>query len=223
MYSSIKFSDTLFTKFSYSFWFSKGLLVSKVIDTTLFSLGYLPVKSTLNFNSSYCYITLDLFQFKSSYTSALFLKAVSLLEKHISLLILAGIPTRIFIKSSAVSSESSLFETIFSLASKGFNVSHLVAKVIVTLLEKTARHSRVLDVCFSTITRVFNSSTNSRIVGLKINVQGRVNGSDRSKKIVLSLGTVSRKTFIKVTDINHSFAKTPYGVLGVKVWCSYSN
>jgi len=59
------------------------------------------------------------------------------------------------------------------------------------------------------------------IKGLKIQISGRINGVARSKKAVISFGTLKLQQLDADIDFFYSNALTVFGSFGVKVWVSY--
>ena len=114
-------------------------------------------------------------------------------------------------------------------------IAHILVSQIVKDLEKSPRHLRVVEEYNVFIRHTFDlwsESDSSYIIdnGLKlklkgclIQVKGRLSGSDRSRRSVVSFGQVPLTTLNTLIDYHYEKAITPYGVLGVKIWLAYEH
>ncbi|HEX9793127.1 MAG TPA: 30S ribosomal protein S3 [Planctomycetota bacterium] len=68
------------------------------------------------------------------------------------------------------------------------------------------------------IKRVLENSMNAGAEGVKIQVSGRIDGSEMSRTLTQRSGRIPLQTLDARIDYALSEAKTSYGVLGVKVW-----
>ena len=59
---------------------------------------------------------------------------------------------------------------------------------------------------------------NAGAEGVKIEVSGRIDGSEMSRRLTQRSGRIPLQTLAARIDYGFSEAKTTYGVLGVKVW-----
>jgi len=87
----------------------------------------------------------------------------------------------------------------------------IVADSIVSQLEKRIGHSRAMK-------RAIQQAMRQGALGIKIQVSGRLGGSEMSRREWQTEGRVPRSTLRSLIDYAHSEALTTYGRLGVKVW-----
>lgn len=219
---TFSFSSPLFTKLVYGLWFQRGFFIYKAFFSFFKVIGWFPISFSITLSSSICLVKMHLFQI--CFVEPRFIKKIIFfLEKHASLFVLKGVPVKLFIKSYQSRHVSPFFiiEDVINLISYRQQLSFLLAHFIAFLLEKSTRHSRVLDGCFQQISSFFSSSQNVNLLGIRIVIQGRINGTDRSKKVVFSQGFIRKTSLSVLKDYGEAFANTPYGALGIKVWCSY--
>lgn len=88
----------------------------------------------------------------------------------------------------------------------------LVSQNVVEQLEKRVSFRRILK---STIDQV---EKNKNIKGVKIELAGRLDGSEMSRREWLSKGTIPLHTLRADIDFSRGTARTTYGAIGVKVW-----
>ena len=87
----------------------------------------------------------------------------------------------------------------------------LVAYGIADQLERRIGHSRAMK---RAITQAMRQGSD----GIRVEVSGRLGGSDMSRRDWLSEGRVPRNTLRANIDYGFAEAKTTYGQIGVKVW-----
>ena len=88
----------------------------------------------------------------------------------------------------------------------------LVAQQVAEQLEKRTPFRRVLK---GTLDQV---EANKSILGVKIEIAGRLGGAEMSRREWLSRGKIPLHTLRSDVDFARYEAKTTYGVIGVKVW-----
>ncbi len=88
----------------------------------------------------------------------------------------------------------------------------LVAGQMAEQLERRLPFRRILK---STLDQV---EKNRSIKGVKVEVSGRLGGSDMSRREWLSRGTLPLHTLRADIDFARTTARTTYGAIGVKVW-----
>jgi len=88
----------------------------------------------------------------------------------------------------------------------------LVAQNVVDQLEKRMPFRRVLK---SSLDQVEN---NRNVKGVKIEVSGRLDGAEMSRREWLSRGTIPLQTLRADIDFARDTARTTYGAIGVKAW-----
>ncbi len=66
--------------------------------------------------------------------------------------------------------------------------------------------------------RVLESAMNAGAQGMKIQVSGRIDGREISRRMVHRQGRVPLQTLNAIVDYGFAEAATSYGILGVKVW-----
>nr|WDA98999.1 ribosomal protein S3 [Sciadococcus taiwanensis] len=87
----------------------------------------------------------------------------------------------------------------------------LLADFVVQQLEKRVAFRRA-------IRQVVQRSQRSNVEGIKIQVAGRLNGSEIARTEWVREGKVPLQTLRADIDYAYRYASTTYGVLGVKVW-----
>lgn len=89
--------------------------------------------------------------------------------------------------------------------------STLVAENIASQLERRIGHSRAMK-------RSLTQAIRQGALGIRIEVSGRLGGSDMSRREMMSEGRVPRNTLRANIDYGTAEALTTYGRIGVKVW-----
>ena len=87
----------------------------------------------------------------------------------------------------------------------------LVAENIAGQLNRRISHSRAMK-------RAMQQTMRAGADGIRIEVGGRLNGSDMARKEKMSQGQVPRNTIRADIDYGMAEALTTYGQIGVKVW-----
>ena len=88
----------------------------------------------------------------------------------------------------------------------------LTAQWVAGQIEKMVPFRRVLKMAIS------KTIEQKEIKGVKVEVSGRLNGVEISRREWLKEGKLPRQTFRAVIDYGFSQAYCTYGVIGVKVW-----
>ena len=98
------------------------------------------------------------------------------------------------------------------------------ARLFSFFFEKTVKHSQLLLFVGQLLSLLLQSSNNETLtlLGVRLQVTGRVGGSDRSKKHILTFGSVSKQSKKRFVDFGIAHALTPFGVCGIKVWFCHS-
>ena|SRR3990170_3921973 len=89
--------------------------------------------------------------------------------------------------------------------------SYLVAKNIAEQLERRISYTRAMK-------RAIQQSMRQGAQGIRIEVSGRLSGSDMARSVNMREGRVPRQTLRADIDFAKSEALTTYGRIGVKVW-----
>lgn len=75
--------------------------------------------------------------------------------------------------------------------------------------------------------KLIDSNSSSRLTiklkGIKIQVKGRLNGQDRKQKVSFSIGCLALQDLNTFVDFSSNKVLTRYGVLGLKVWITFSD
>ena len=87
----------------------------------------------------------------------------------------------------------------------------LVAENIARQLERRANFRRAVKMAAQ-------NTMNAGAKGIRIEVAGRLNGAEMSRREKVILGSVPLHTLRADIDYNLAKAKTPTGIIGVKVW-----
>ena len=62
-----------------------------------------------------------------------------------------------------------------------------------------------------------------KLKGIKIQIKGRLNGQDRKQKISFNIGCLSLQDLNTFVDYSENKILTRYGVLGLKIWITFSD
>jgi len=87
----------------------------------------------------------------------------------------------------------------------------LVAENIASQLVRRIGHSRAMK-------RAITQAMRQGAQGIRVEVSGRLGGSDMSRREVMSEGSVPRNTLRASIDYGFAEADTTFGKIGVKVW-----
>lgn len=98
--------------------------------------------------------------------------------------------------------------------------ARLVATYIAKELENTRRHVFFLTF-IRRLLKIIMKQELAIIKGIRIDVKGRLNGADRSRKEIVRYGSIPLQTLSADIDFYLAEAFTIYGTFGVKVWISY--
>ncbi len=88
----------------------------------------------------------------------------------------------------------------------------LVAQWVAQQLEKRIPHRRAMKQAVEKV------MTNKEVMGVRIEVSGRLGGAEISRREWLKKGRLPRQSLRAVIDYHHAEAYCTYGVIGVKVW-----
>lgn len=79
-------------------------------------------------------------------------------------------------------------------------------------LERRVPYKRVLKQAIDKI------ALNKEVEGARVEVSGRLNGAEISRREWVKKGKLPRQTLRADIDYSQSIARCPYGVIGIKVW-----
>jgi len=88
----------------------------------------------------------------------------------------------------------------------------LVANELARAIEKRISYRRAMKQAISRVMKNYN------IEGIKVEIAGRLNGADMSRREYMSQGKVPLQTLRADIDYCQTEALTKYGVVGIKVW-----
>lgn len=97
--------------------------------------------------------------------------------------------------------------------------SNLFAKFLAQQFQKTKRQNFFLKFVRQVFTSLINSSF-SKYKGIKIVVNGRLNGVPRAKHKIVSIGDVPVTSISDKIDYSQTFCHNSNGSLGIKIWMS---
>jgi small subunit ribosomal protein S3 len=89
--------------------------------------------------------------------------------------------------------------------------AQLIGESITSQLERRIGHSRAMKAAMDRAMKV-------GALGVRIEVSGRLGGSDMSRRELMSAGRVPRNTLRAIIDYGFAEALTTYGRIGCKVW-----
>lgn len=96
-----------------------------------------------------------------------------------------------------------------------FEDSSLIAKYIAEELQKRIKYRRILKIALK---RVLSIQKQTKIIGLKIKLSGRLNGTEIARKEWKKEGSLPLHTLNAIIDYSSEFVNTIYGTIGIKVW-----
>jgi small subunit ribosomal protein S3 len=99
----------------------------------------------------------------------------------------------------------------FKFIKNQFEDAMLIAKFIGNLIEKRIPYRRILNIAFK-------KSLLTEIKGIKIQVAGRLNGTDIARTEWKREGKISLHTLKSNLDYAQYSQKSIYGIFGIKVW-----
>ena len=97
------------------------------------------------------------------------------------------------------------------------NSANLLTQFIVSQLKKTKRHKFFLSFLKQALIILLNSSL-SKVKGIKIMVNGRLNGVPRASHKTISIGDVPTQTISAKLDYTQTTTQNSSGSYGIKVW-----
>lgn len=116
-----------------------------------------------------------------------------------------------FMHKNKLSTEAELKIDVKEVRSPESNAS-ISAQMVVDGLEKRMPFRRVMKQMVEKI------MANKDVLGVKVEIAGRLGGADMSRREKLKKGRIPLQTFRADVDYSHQEARLPYGTLGVKVW-----
>jgi ribosomal protein S3 len=108
---------------------------------------------------------------------------------------------------------------IILIITKIQNSAKLIANFISKQLNTLKKHNQFL-IFLKRILTLFLNSKFSKIKGIKININGRLNGAPRSKNRVISIKNTPIQTINKPIDYSETTSFTKNGTFGIKIWIS---
>jgi small subunit ribosomal protein S3 len=90
--------------------------------------------------------------------------------------------------------------------------AHIVAQMIAEGLEKRLPFRRVVKQAVEKV------MANREVLGVKVQLSGRLGGADMSRKEKLKKGRIPLQTFRADVDFSRYEARMTYGKIGIKVW-----
>jgi hypothetical protein len=99
----------------------------------------------------------------------------------------------------------------------------LFARVFSFFFKKSFEHQRFLDFTDNLFSFLYNLES-SNFQGIRLEIRGRLNGSDRTKARVISQGSLPLQSLTRI-QLNYGFANsvTSYGNCGIRIFFCYKN
>jgi len=97
------------------------------------------------------------------------------------------------------------------------NSANLLAKFIVSQLEKIKRQKFFFSFLNQTLTVLLNSNL-SQVKGVKMIVRGRLNGAPRAKQKIIIIGDIPVQSISTKLDYSQATAHNSNGSYGIKIW-----
>lgn len=101
------------------------------------------------------------------------------------------------------------------LIKNNFENSVFISKYITEEIKKRIKVRRIIKVILK---RIFSLGIYNNILGLKIQISGRLNGIEMARKEWKRTGRLPLHTVKAAIDYSQEFINTVYGIIGVKVW-----
>lgn len=217
-----------------------SFIIEKIINFFFLKILYFVNKIFIVENSTSFSILIEFFSIQKKTLSKKFKKQLSLLQTHISShltdkkkiqLFIVNLETKFLNKNIKINTNiknnfiknknNSKILISVGLLNNFWCCAVLFSKIFSYFFKKTAEHQKILDFTDQLFFFLFNQK-DSNFTGIRIEVKGRINGSDRSKKRVCSQGSLPLQSFRKII-LSYGFfnAVTPYGSFGVRVYFSY--
>nr|YP_009240471.1 30S ribosomal protein S3 [Lotharella vacuolata]BAU62605.1 30S ribosomal protein S3 [Lotharella vacuolata] len=96
-----------------------------------------------------------------------------------------------------------------------------IAKCLINELENRVRFRKALK---SIMKSIYKQDKANQLLGIKINISGRLNGIEMARSEWIRQGRIPLQTISSTIDYCNETAQTKYGILGVKVWvCKRKN
>jgi len=97
----------------------------------------------------------------------------------------------------------------------------LISNYLVKDLKRIPRHRQYLNNINKILIKQYNIFDNC--LGYKLQLKGRVNGKERSNKIVIKSGKTPLNTLKYNIKYDYKDILTPYGICSLKIWLFYKN
>lgn len=97
----------------------------------------------------------------------------------------------------------------------------LITNYLINDLQRTPKHRQYLNNINRILMKQYNIFKNC--IGYKIQLKGRVNGKERSNKIVMKSGKTPLNTLKYKVVYDFKEVLTPYGICSLKFWLFYKN
>ena len=97
----------------------------------------------------------------------------------------------------------------------------LISNYLVKDLKRIPRHRQYLNNINKILIKQYNIFDNC--LGYKLQLKGRVNGKERSNKIVIKSGKTPSNTLKYNIKYDYKDILTPYGICSLKIWLFYKN
>lgn len=101
------------------------------------------------------------------------------------------------------------------LIKNNFENSALISRYISAEIQKRIKVRRIIK---TILKRIFSLGKSSNVLGLKIQISGRLNGIEMARKEWKRIGRLPLHTLKANIDYSQEFINTTYGIIGVKVW-----
>jgi len=101
------------------------------------------------------------------------------------------------------------------LIKNNFENSALISRYISGEIKKRIKVRRIIKIILK---RIFSLGKFSDVLGLKIQISGRLNGIEMARKEWKRVGRLPLHTLKAIIDYSQEFVNTTYGIIGIKVW-----
>lgn len=106
---------------------------------------------------------------------------------------------------------------LYTILATQTNTTKLLSTFLANNLEATKRHNFFLNSLYTSLILLLNQK-NSKIKGIKILINGRLNNAPRSRNKIIKIGKIPLLTCDIKLKYSETTAFTSNGTLGIKIW-----
>jgi hypothetical protein len=218
----------------------QSILIEQVIINFLARISCFTNRIFFTENSTTYYIVVEYYAISKKLSPKQFLKQKFFLEAHLSSRFADKKKLQFFtinLSNHLLTNKKQVMPVFNSNLIKHKNVSsilvdlglislflpnaNLFSRVFAHFFKRTSEHQRFLDFTDQLFSFLYNLEI-SQFQGLRLEIKGRLNGSDRTKVRVISQGSLPLQTLGNI-ELSYGFCNsvTPYGDCGIRIFFCY--